>query len=147
MELKVAKCCGSCLHSNRPKAPREHAAHYEVAKTERWCYKHSCHIIRESCCDDHEGINRASKTNFSRITKFNERAKRVRIIMNVMGNKKITIKLGETKTFFVKDGWLKYEYEGFFNIKPIFVNTKNSSHDKYFEILEKELNIYPDLPF
>lgn len=38
MNLKIGNSCGSCIHSNRPKIPREHAAHYEVAKTERWCY-------------------------------------------------------------------------------------------------------------
>jgi hypothetical protein len=74
MKLKIGNSCGSCVHTNKPKTPREHAAYYEVAKTERWCFKHNCHVTRETTCDDHEGINRSAKTSFPRIEKFNSRA-------------------------------------------------------------------------
>lgn len=133
------------MYSNRPKTPRGHAAHYEVAKTERWCYKHNCHIIRESACDKWEGTNRATRGNLTRVNSFNRRIERVRGIVRAMGDKKITIKVGTEKTFYVENGWLKYRYEHFFDKDGNSVNTKSSSDDRYLDILEKELNIniYP----
>ena len=53
--LRIAECCGNCKHVSRPKAPAEpHEAHYNVAKTERWCYKYNRHITRETVCDGFE---------------------------------------------------------------------------------------------
>lgn len=53
--LRIAECCGNCRHVSRPKAPAEpHEAHYNVAKTERWCYKYNRHITRETVCDGFE---------------------------------------------------------------------------------------------
>lgn len=57
-ELKFAQCCGNCIHSSRPKKPNDYAAHYDVAKTERWCYLHSQHITRECVCDSFEQDNK-----------------------------------------------------------------------------------------
>ena len=53
-ELTIAECCGNCVHVSRPKHPDDHMAFYEVAKTERWCYKHNWHITRECVCQDFE---------------------------------------------------------------------------------------------
>lgn len=107
MEITLGTSCGSCLNSNRPKQPREHAAHYEVAKTERWCFKHDCHVTRESTCDDYEGVNRSGKTAFTRIVKFNERLIKVREVVKLIGDKKIITK---DYVFFVKNNWLYYVY-------------------------------------
>ena len=53
--LRIAECCGNCKHVSRPKAPDEpHEAHYNVAKTERWCYKYNRYITRETVCDGFE---------------------------------------------------------------------------------------------
>lgn len=52
VELSCAQCCGNCMHSSRPKKPEDHVAHYDVAKTERWCYKHNFYITRETVCSD-----------------------------------------------------------------------------------------------
>lgn len=53
--LRIAECCGNCKHASRPKAPAEtHEAYYNVAKTERWCYKYNRHITRETVCDGFE---------------------------------------------------------------------------------------------
>lgn len=57
-ELKFAQCCGNCVHSSRPKKPDDHVAHYDVAKTERWCYLHSQYITRECVCDSFEQDNK-----------------------------------------------------------------------------------------
>ena len=107
MELRLGNSCGSCIHSNRPKTPRDHAAHYEVAKTERWCFKHNQHVTRESTCDDYEGTNRAGKTAFTRIKTYNERLQAVREIIELMGDKPVFTK---TYIFFVKNNWLYYVY-------------------------------------
>lgn len=54
MELEFGRCCGNCVHCNRPKQPQDHEAHYMVAKTERWCFNHKCYITRESVCESFE---------------------------------------------------------------------------------------------
>ena len=90
-ELRMGKSCGSCIHTNRPKKPREHAAHYEVAKTERWCFKHGCHVTRETSCDDHEGVSRAAKTAFTRIKNYNQTALEIRDVVKRMPEGEIVI--------------------------------------------------------
>jgi hypothetical protein len=107
MELRLGNSCGSCIHSNRPKQPREHAAHYEVAKTERWCFKHNSHITRETTCDDHEGISRAAKTAYTRIKTYNERLQAVREMVELMGDRRI---VSSGRVYYVKDNWVKYIY-------------------------------------
>lgn len=107
MELKMGNSCGSCINSNRPKTPRDHAAHYEVAKTERWCFKHNCHITRETTCDDYDGINRAAKTGFTRTKKFNERRLKILELVELLGEKKIII---NNCIYFVENGWISYIY-------------------------------------
>jgi len=105
MEIRLGTSCGSCIHTNRPKQPREHAAHYEVAKTERWCFKHNCHVTRETTCDDHEGVNRSGKTSFTRIEKFNKRLVKIREVVELMGDKRIFTR---DYIYFVKNNWLYY---------------------------------------
>lgn len=107
MELRIGKSCGSCIHTNRPKQPREHAAHYEVAKTERWCFKHNCRVTRETSCDDHEGVNRAAKTAFTRINNYNERLDIIREVVKLLGDKEVKTK-DYHYTFLVEDNRLKY---------------------------------------
>lgn len=54
--LEIAKCCGTCAganHKARPQ-PQDHAPHYMIAKTERWCQKHSIPTVREAVCPDWE---------------------------------------------------------------------------------------------
>lgn len=54
-ELTFAPCCGNCVHVSRPKNPSDtHSPHYEVAKTERWCYLHNWYVTRETGCEDFE---------------------------------------------------------------------------------------------
>lgn len=135
MNLKIANSCGSCIHANRPKRPEGHAAHYEVAKTERWCFKHNCHITRETVCDDHEGTTKAAKTAFTRILNFNKRISAVKNLVELMGDKRI--KTG-SMTYFVKDNWLWYQYD---SIKgsEYKLSTKTASHDRDMSEILKNL--------
>lgn len=54
--LETAKCCGSCVWTNKKKRPQpeDHAPHYTVAKTERWCEKFNIPTVREAVCTDFE---------------------------------------------------------------------------------------------
>lgn len=54
--LETAKCCGACVWTNKKKRPQpeDHAPHYMVAKTERWCEKFSIPTVREAVCPDFE---------------------------------------------------------------------------------------------
>ena len=137
MEIRIGNSCGSCIHSNRPKQPREHAAHYEVAKTERWCYKHNCHITRETTCDDHEGISRAAKTSLTRTIKFNQRQVKVLEVIKLLGDKKVIV---GGVTFYVRENWLryKYNYENPYTYE-YSVKTKESSTDRKLEEIIKIL--------
>lgn len=52
--LQIAKCCGTCISANEKKRdiPGDHAPHYTVAKTERWCSKFKIPTVREAVCDE-----------------------------------------------------------------------------------------------
>lgn len=108
-ELRMGTSCGSCIHTNKPKKPREHAAHYEVAKTERWCFLHDKHVTRETTCDDHEGVSRAAKTAYTRTKKYNERilvAKKVIKLLEEYGKPLVH----NGYVYFIENNWIKYIY-------------------------------------
>lgn len=136
MNLKLGNSCGSCIHSNRPQTPREHAAHYEVAKTERWCFKHNCHTTREATCDDHEGTNRAGKTAFTRVIKYNQRLEKVKKFIEIMGDKEVIV---DDRIYYVKDGWLQYKYDRSNYEHPI--RSKDSSTDRHIKEILAEINL------
>jgi hypothetical protein len=75
MELKISSCCGACKYSNKPKTPDEtHAPHYTIAKTERWCFKHEVHTIREATCTDFEmETKKGAVPAYKRILTFNKK--------------------------------------------------------------------------
>lgn len=143
MEIKIGNSCGSCIHSNRPKTPRDHAAHYEVAKTERWCYKHNCHITRETTCEDHEGVSRAAKTAFTRLIKYNARQKLILEVVGLMGDKPVVTR---DYVYYVKDNWLYYEYgndvsvlDRIYNNYRSKVSSKNSNVDRIVKEIKEKL--------
>lgn len=141
MVIRLGNSCGSCIHSNRPKTPDTHAAHYEVAKTERWCFKHSCHITRESTCDDHEGVSRAAKTAFTKLVKYNQRLNRIREVMVLMGDKEVRIGDGTgSKTYYVSNNGLKYYYGTNKNYEHNLSSKESSTDRKLDEILKVILN-------
>jgi len=85
MELEFGRCCGNCVHCNRPKQPQDHEAHYMVAKTECWCFNHKCYITRESVCDSFElEEKKGGIPAVKRVRKFNERARRIIALMEKM---------------------------------------------------------------
>lgn len=144
MEIKMGKSCGSCIHTNKPKKPREHAAHYETAKTERWCFNHNCHVTRETTCEDHEGVNRGAKTAFTRTKNYNKRQKEVLEVIELIGDKPV---FTPDKIFFVKNNWLYYIYgtepdglkENPYN-HHYPVKTKESSSTRYINLIKDYLN-------
>ena len=74
VKLDFAKCCGNCVYASKPKKPECHAAHYDVAKTERWCYNHGIYITRETVCDDFAvESKRGGIPACKRVLKFNEK--------------------------------------------------------------------------
>lgn len=54
--IKIAQCCGTCVWTNQKKRPKpeDHAPHYTIAKTERWCEKFGIPTVREAVCDKWE---------------------------------------------------------------------------------------------
>jgi len=149
MKLEIAKCCGTCIHCNKPKQPEEHAAHYMVAKTERWCYLNKLNTTRECVCENYEidtkkGGVRACKRIFS----FNDRAERILKLVNKM--KEFNIEELNTygwnpKSFILKEDWL---YRKFILTKPFtkeqYISLdKVSPKEKEFDDVEHEL--YNDL--
>lgn len=74
MNLRIADCCGACVHVDVPKKPEDHAPHYSVAKTERWCFKHGVPVTRESVCDDFTlETKKGAVLAFKRILAFNRK--------------------------------------------------------------------------
>lgn len=72
--LKLAQCCGSCVHSNKP-----------IAKTQRWCFKNNCHTTRECVCDCYEPITKGgSVASSKRVFSFNRRLERIQNVVNKM---------------------------------------------------------------
>ena len=136
VELSVGNSCGSCIHTNKPKTPRGHAAHYEVAKTERWCFKHQCHVTRETTCPDHEGVNRGAKTAFTRIKKFNLRAEEVRAVAKLMGTDIVET---HSYKFRAVDGWIEYCYKSSYREAWYDIRSKESSTDKYMKEIREKL--------
>ena len=137
MEIRLGNSCGSCIHTNKPKKPREHAAHYEVAKTERWCFKHNCHVTRETCCDDYKGVSRAAKTAFTRIKNFNKRAAEVRRVAALMPEGEIAVR---NYKFRKKGDWIEYCYISHYGSDIWYnIRSKESSTDRMLVSLEAGL--------
>lgn len=138
MELKIGTSCGSCIHTNRPKKPREHAAHYEVAKTERWCFKRNCHVTRETCCDDHEGVNRAAKTAFTRIKNHNIRALDVRDVVKHMPDTEVKT---QNYIYRITGDWIEYSHiSGYTNNHWYKLSSKEAGTTRHLDIIREELN-------
>ena len=137
--LRVGECCGSCIHTETPAIPTDHAAYYSVAKTERWCHKHSCHVTRETVCDDYEGVTRPAKTCKGRVVSFNKRLERIRAVVNAIKNKKMSV--GD-RTYCADRGCLLYSHSGSSESYHWYrVSSKEKNHDDEMTKLEEELSI------
>lgn len=140
LNLRMGTSCGSCIHTNRPKKPREHAAHYEVAKTERWCFKHQCHVTRETTCDDYEGVNRAAKTAFTRIKNYNQRALEVRDVVKHMPEGEVEV---DDYKYRVSGDWIAYCYKSKYGSNEQWYNlrSKEKSTERQLERIREQLKI------
>jgi hypothetical protein len=91
MKLELANCCGSCEFSNKPKKPQDHAAHYEVAKTERYCFLYHVPTMREAYCDSYKFNKKtAAYRAYCRVAKQLERQELILQIAAMMIEKEIT---------------------------------------------------------
>lgn len=145
MELKLAKCCGSCKHSNKPKQPSDHAPHYSVAKTERWCYKYNIHTTRESYCEEGYELEKRKGASpaYTRILSFNKKLNQIIKIKNWM----IECNIDELKTndrypcyFKIKDEKIYYASDcGKINDHWYIVSVKMG--DEYNKLV-KAYNLY-----
>ena len=149
MNLEIAKCCGTCIHCNKPKRPTEHEAHYMVAKTERWCYLNNIKTTRECVCDCYEIDNKKGGVPAcKRIFKFNERAERILTLVKAMNDNHVE-KLETTgwnpTTYVVRNGWLYIEHQykritGEIVISYYKVDSCSADFDRIEKILWQILN-------
>lgn len=118
MELKIAICCGSCKHVNKPKISEDHAAHYSVAKTERWCYKNNIVVTRESVCNNHELENKKGAVPaFKRILAFNKKLEKIITIKKWMEENNISIITDGNRDFSIVNDKIHYKYNDWKDIK------------------------------
>lgn len=140
IDLKIGVCCSTCEYSSKPKSPTDtHAAHYTVAKTERWCFLHNCNIVRESCCESYNVSNNAGRS-IKRVLKFNERLELIKQVSDKIGDKQVLIAYGCIKRLYMNcDGYLSYKYD-INNGRSYRISSKENSHDKYMkEILDTDI--------
>ena len=107
--MYIADCCGVCKHANKPKTPSEHDAHYMVAKTQRWCYKHNMRCTREMSCTDFErDMKSAGVRAIQRVQSFNNRRWRINNVIDLMKENGLeSIFLPKRQEYiFIKDNWL-----------------------------------------
>lgn len=140
--LRLSQCCGSCIHSSKPKIPYEHCAHYDVPKTQRWCYKNNCHTTRECVCDCYEPITKGGSVSSSkRVFAFNRRLEK---ILNVIQKMKelniIEIKLYDNKdeAIVLKNNRLYHTYGNHSKYVSDFYIFKGD--DTYFDRYENIIN-------
>lgn len=146
--LRLSQCCGSCIHSSKPKIPYEHCCYYDVAKTERWCYKNNCHITRECVCDCYEPITKGGAVSSSkRVFAFNRRLEKILNIIQRMKKLNITeIKLSNNKNnerIILENNRLCYAYDTCFSFQNMETKTYKTAFlgkDTYFDRYEKFIN-------
>lgn len=142
-DLQIAKCCGTCIHCNRPRKPDDHAAHYTVSKTQRWCYLHKIRTTRECICGNYEKEDKkGGAPACKRIFKFNERAKRIETFIEAMKNLGV-IELSANNTLFtLHNDWLCRKYEFSWSKEPSYwkVRDDESDFDRFEKALWESLN-------
>lgn len=140
-DLTFAKCCGNCVHSSRPKKPEDHAAHYDVAKTERWCYKHNCYITRETVCDEFEQDNKKGGVPAAkRILKFNKKLKKYNELRDKAQRLGITEVPGSDCIYKLKDNKWYYKYTNWSSTTYWSISCKDKDAEKQLKEIEQKLN-------
>lgn len=141
-DLTFAKCCGNCIHSSRPKKPEDHAAHYDVAKTERWCYKHNCYITRETVCDEFEQDNKKGGVPAAkRILKFHQKLQKYNELRDRANQLGITEIQGSEHIYVLRDNKWYYKYHGWRGEGSCWaIRCKDRDAEKQLNEIEKKLN-------
>lgn len=142
IDLTFAKCCGNCIHSSRPKKPEDHAAHYDVAKTERWCYKHNCYITRETVCDEFEQDNKKGGVPAAkRILKFNQKLRKYNELRDRAQKLGVTEIQGSEHIYVLKDNKWYYKYHGWrWEGSYWAIRCKDRDAEDQLKEIEKKLN-------
>ena len=141
IDLTFAKCCGNCIHSSRPKKPEDHAAHYDVAKTERWCYKHCCYITRETVCDEFEQDNKKGGVPAAkRILKFNQKLQKYNELRDKAQRLGVTEVQGSDCIYALKNDKWYYRYTGWQGASYWAIRCKDKDAEKQLNEIEKKLN-------
>ena len=136
--LRLSECCGSCIHCNKPKNTSGHIAHYEVAKTQRWCYNNNCYTTRECVCDCYEPISKGGSISSSkRVFSFNKRLQKILDVIEKMKELNLTeIKLydNDSESIILKNDRLYHTYNSSNRISDLWSFKGN---DTYFDRYEK----------
>ena len=141
IDLTFAKCCGNCVHSSRPKKPEDHAAHYDVAKTERWCYKHNCYITRETVCDEFEQDNkRGGVPAAKRILKFNQKLQKYNELRDKAKQLGVTTVQGGECIYTLRDDRWYYKYTIWQGGSYWAIRCKDKDAENQLNEIEKKLN-------
>ena len=141
IDLTFAKCCGNCVHSSRPKKPEDHAAHYDVAKTERWCYKHCCYITRETVCDEFEQDNKKGGVPAAkRILKFNQKLKKYNELRDRAKELCVTEVQGSECTYALRNDKWYYKYTLWKDGNYWAIRCKDRDAEGQLQEIEKKLN-------
>jgi hypothetical protein len=142
MNLRIAECCGSCKHSNKPKKPEDHAAHYSVAKTERWCYKNGIPVTRESVCDNYEmETKKGAVPAFKRILAFNKKLEKIIEVKNWMEENNIEKITYRNYDFAIVNGKVCYRWNDWKDSSWYLVSCKDSQDcDRLVKAVEEYKN-------
>lgn len=128
MELRIANCCGVCKYINQPKKPEDHAAHYTIAKTERWCYKRGIPVTRETVCNEFElETKRGGVPAFKRILSFNKKLEKIIEIKNWMEENNIEKITYKDYDFSIINDKVCYKWNDWECSKWYLVSCKESS--------------------
>lgn len=136
-ELTCAKCCGNCVHSSKPKKPEEHCAYYNVAKTERWCYKTNRYITRETVCDLFEQNNKSGGVPAAkRIFKFNTKLEKLRALCDMTERLGIATLENEKFCYIYTNNRWHYRYNRPTSTLLYSIDCKSSDAEEHLNTIE-----------
>ena len=140
IELKISSCCGTCFWANgahtKKREVETHAAHYSIAKTERWCAKHNIPTSREAVCENGYEIDQ-KKGGAPAVKRAKKQVEHLQKILKaktfIETNGPIVV---GNKTYIISNDRLCYLYD-WDKDKPIndrkawSVSCKENSHDDF----------------
>jgi hypothetical protein len=113
-----------------------HAAHYSVAKTERWCHKLNIPVSRESFCKDENYEMEIKKGGVPAVKRANSQIRRLEKILKL---KEKILKDGpieyENKRYIISDERVCYVYCNWNDNRPSYVSCKDNSSDEFMKYI------------